>query len=134
LRQMIQKATSMKFGCRVCGAHFKDEFEKTIVSPCMWWQDIGLSSLSKKHKKRLWKNLSDIPYDEIAGEYNIALAVTVVGHPLQKVLNFEEFVPGYNEMTEEERKEYQRKYFKTLNEIETKNLQIKKGSKPTLLN
>lgn len=103
---------TIKTGCNVCSIHFVDEFEKTLVSPCNYWGDMGMSNLTVDLKKKVWDWLFAMPADEVGLKSGIGLSVNLGGYPISEEHKFENIIPGYKDLDDEQRKQAQKFYFK----------------------
>lgn len=103
----------MKTSCRFCGIHFVDEFEKTLKPGCNYWGDKGMGNASNVFKKQCWDWVFSMPADSALGE-DIMLTFDFAALPVTGKSMFVDMVPNWNDLTEDERKEFQRNYFKDL--------------------
>ncbi len=111
VKKFEKKKTDMKMSCNACGVHFGDEFEKTLKAPCNYWESIGMSLLSKEHKKKVWDALNILPFDEIGITYNLAVSFQLFAQPIPKGMTWDEIDPEYKKKNEKQRREFQREYF-----------------------
>lgn len=102
----------MKTFCKVCTIHFQDEFEETLKPPCNYWGDNGMSNMPAYYKKKIWDWLFSLPADEIGEKCNIGISVTYNGVPIEPSDKFENTIPGYVDLTENEKKAFQKDFFK----------------------
>lgn len=129
----------MKFYCRVDGVHFKTEFKDTFIPPCNFWGDLGMSTIPMDLKKKFWDWLFSMPTDEIGETAKIAIGVSFTTGPISDENAFKEKVPHYDDWSEKEQQEFQRKFFKAVNRGENmdkwlaKFIEEKKSQKPERL-
>lgn len=102
----------MKTFCVACDIHFIDEFEKTLLPPCNYWGDMGMSNLDVELKKKVWDWLFSLPADEIGIKASLGIGVEIRAVPISNEDTFEAIVPGYVDMNEEEKKKAQKVYFR----------------------
>lgn len=102
----------MKIFCRVCTIHFIDEFEATIKAPCNFWGDMGMGNLDIDLKKKLWDWMFSMPTDEIGIKSGLGIWIQMGANPIQEEDKFENIIPGYVVMSEEEKKLSQKEYIK----------------------
>lgn len=102
----------MKAYCKFCGCHFPDEFEKTLEAPCNFWGEHGLANVGKEVKKELWEWLFSAPIDKLNVLYKIDMPITFNAVPMLSGNAFEDIVVNWKELTEEEKQEFQRHWFR----------------------
>lgn len=102
----------MKIVCRVCVVHFADEFEDTLKAPCNFWGDIGLSNISNEDKKKFWDWSLTTIADEFFVKYNLRLNHQCFFDIPTDEEKVENSIPNYKTMSEEEKKQAQKEYFK----------------------
>jgi len=99
----------MKFGCRVDGIHFKQDFEKTFIPPCDFWGDLGMGNLPKELKKKFWDWIFAMPADEIGLKCKIGISVSFQTAPIMEDSQYINMIEGYKDLSEEEQQNLQRK-------------------------
>lgn len=102
----------MKTGCRVCGIHFGDEFDKTLIPPCNYWGDMGMSNFPQDLRKKIWDWQFACPSDEVYVKYKMQLALSISMVHVEEQNRFENIVKEWGSMTEEEKRSFQRAWFK----------------------
>jgi len=105
----------MKMHCRTCGCHFDDDFEETLQEECGMWIERGFSAdMSTEHKRALFDAYFSLPVDEIADETGVITMIDIRGRAdmVYTGNQFEEWVPGYVYMTDQERRAFQKRLFK----------------------
>lgn len=107
----------MKINCLACGCHFPQDFEDTFKPPCNLWGDMGIANLPEDYKRRIWDWYFSIPVDEIAVKFNVGISIAIRGFVIEPETLFENVIPGYNELPEEDRQRVQKDYFKKNNRI-----------------
>lgn len=112
----------MKAFCGVCMIHFKDEFDNTLKAPCNYWGDLGMGNLENDLKRKLWDWLFLLPSDEIGLKSGIGVAISLQGVPIEDGDKFENLIPGYKDLSEEQRKQAQRDWFNTQKKIMNENI------------
>jgi len=109
----------MKVMCQKCGCHFEEEFNKTVR--CGYWEVLGLQDLSKKNKEAVWKWLFSLPQDRIYGEDGIEIGFSMFGRKPEGMIKgenqFKKLIPEYKGWSEEQRKKFQKDYFKFMHNI-----------------
>lgn len=101
----------MKTSCPTHGVHFKDEFEQTLLPDCGYWKNCNGMGLSREAKMKVWDWLFSMPGDEVVGEKYL-MQVSMSFQPFIGEVEFKNLIPGYENMTEDERKNMQKEYFK----------------------
>jgi len=101
----------MKTACQTCVIHFVDEFEKTLIPPCNYWGQTGMSTLPTEAKKKVWDWLFSAPADELSG-FHVGMSITYYGVPIADEERFENVIPGYSSMSEEDKKHFQKEFFR----------------------
>lgn len=104
---------NMKIFCKACGIHFPQDFDLTFISPCNYWGDLGMTNIPPVLKRKFWDWLFQMPSDELSG-YGIGIGVQFLVGVVEDYNKFENMVPEWPTMTEEQRQSFQRKYFKEL--------------------
>lgn len=108
--------------CKKCGCHFKEDFNRSLR--CGFWKERNLQKLSKKNKEHVWNWFFSLESDRIAVEQKIALAVSFTGSKLENAVNeFEKNVEGYKDWSDNERKDFQKEYFKFMGTLTSESLQ-----------
>ncbi len=102
----------MKAYCNHCGVHFINEFETTLKPICNYWGDLGLANLDVDLKKKLWDWIFLLPSDEVFIRTGVGISIAIKGVPVEKKDEFEHMVTNWSSMSEEEKQEFQRNYFK----------------------
>jgi hypothetical protein len=105
----------MKMHCRTCGCHFDDDFEETLKPECGMWRERGFSDdMSEEHKRAIFDAFFSVPVDEIADATGVVTDIQIKAFPGMNYSGnqFEEMVPGYLYMTDRERRDFQKRYFK----------------------
>lgn len=102
----------MKVFCKTCDLHFRNEFEKTLEPICNYWGAIGMSNVPVELKKKVWDWQFSAPIDEMVVSCKLSFSFVFSTTPIQKGDTFEEIIEGYSTMTDEERREAQREYFR----------------------
>jgi len=105
----------MKMQCRSCGCHFDDDFEETLQPECTMWVDRGFSpDMSTEHKRALFNAFFSVPVDEIADATGAITSVELKATPgMEYTQNeFEAYVPGYVDWTDQEKRKFQKRLFK----------------------
>ena len=102
----------MKAHCNMCGCHFPQDFKRTLEVPCNFWGDRGLGNLPADAKQEIWDWLFTMPADKINILFNLDFQVSFKATPLPKGVTFVEIVKNWNELTEEQKQDFQRNWFK----------------------
>ena len=97
----------MKTQCDKCGAHFPEEFEKTLN--CTFWEQRGLQTLSKEDKKLVWDWIFGFPFDSFAERTKIGIEFEFRGRPYYGN-DFERSLPFYKDLPDKKRREFQKEY------------------------
>ncbi len=106
----------MKASCQSCGAHFPEEFKKTLN--CLFWEQRGLQLLSEEDKKKVWDWFFGFPFDEFAERTKIALEVEIKGVPYYGNF-FEKNLSFYDSLSDKERRELQKDWLKFISKLES---------------
>jgi hypothetical protein len=104
----------VKLQCLSCGCHFASDFEMTQQPTCSFWGDYKMGNLPLEWKHRVWDWLYSCPTNEMEDAVSVGIVLTFFGNPVKNTEDFSEFVGGWEEMTEIERKDYMRDYYKRL--------------------
>lgn len=107
-----KEGIKIKAYCKFCGIHFPDDFEKTLLPPCNFWGEHGLSNIDKDIKKEVWEWLFSAPIDKLNVLYKMDMPITFNANPMVSGGGFEDIVVNWKEMNEEEQQEFQRNWFK----------------------
>ena len=102
----------MKAYCKFCGCHFPQEFEKTLKSPCNFWGEHGLANVDAKIKKEIWDWLFSAPIDKLNVLYSIDMPISFSAIPMISGGGFEDIVNNWEELSVEEKQEFQRSWLK----------------------
>lgn len=102
----------MKAFCSFCGCHFPQDFEKTLIAPCNFWGDHGMSNFSVEVKKEFWDWLFSMPVDKMHILYGVDLPVSFKAVPIAQGNKFEDIVLNWAELSEEDKQTFQRNWFK----------------------
>lgn len=105
----------MKMHCKSCGCHFDDDFEETLEPECTMWKERGFApNTTESHKRIMWNAYFSMPVDAIAEETGVVLTFDFRATPGLKYTQneFMAHVPGYDEWTDRERRDFQKRYFK----------------------
>lgn len=102
----------MKVYCNTCILHFPHEFQKTLKPPCNYWGQSGMATLPTKLKRKVWNWLFSMPSDEIAVACGIGLWFEIGAAPIVEERKFENLIPGYTNLTEEQRQQAQKEWYK----------------------
>lgn len=109
----------MKIFCNTCGAHFPEDFPKTVKSKCNFWELHGGATLPKEYKKKVWDWLFSFNHDQFALESGFSLSTNF---QINKFMgNDFEKIKGYTQMTEEEQRTFQKDWFKFINKLDEKD-------------
>ena len=100
----------MKIPCPQHGAHFGDEIDE-IVSCNFVWARWNLAALPEPNRRELAEWYTDIPSDKIFIETGWGIGVGLNGEYIGYENAFAN-QPGYEEMSEEERRQYQKDMIK----------------------
>lgn len=117
----LEVEDKIKTFCSNCGVHFPIDFPRTLVPPCNFWGEHGMSTLPEENKKRIWDWLFAMPTDELT-KFSLQLAFTFEAKPFDQADTFAIMVPGWEEMSDADRQEYERQHF---------NYIVKHGHSPT---
>lgn len=117
----------MKVFCTNCGIHFPYDFQLTLSPLCNFWGEHGMANLPLKGKEDVWNWLFHAPADSLAVEYNLGLAIMFHAQPIDRSDTFEDNVPGWDKMTEQEKQDYERQHFKNIMKLEKA---LKRPDKP----
>lgn len=98
----------MKISCDVDTIHFKGDFEDTLKTPCNFWGDMGFGNLEIHLKKKIWDWIFNCPSDEVGILAGRGIALQIGSAPIREESKFENLIPGYKEMEEEDRQKVQR--------------------------
>lgn len=104
----------MKVFCDDCGCHFEGEFETTLVPECHFWERFGIAHLTSDEKRQIYDTgIFGINTDYYAEKYGLQIGCSLQIHAAPpKSKWFESIVPGWDEKTDAERRDYERKHFK----------------------
>lgn len=97
----------MKTACSTHGAHFPDEYKKTLTKACNFWADRGLAALPAKYKKQVWDWMFGVNLDEIYSKGRHKLEISLIGRKVAKPKVFAD-IPEYAKMSEGQRRRFQR--------------------------
>lgn len=100
----------LKTLCVAHGAHFKEDFHKSLR--CGYWKQLGLEKVALKYRRQIWDFMFKLPFDAVGLEHKIALVLQIYGTPIPPAIDWESVRPGYNKLTEGQRKDFQRRYCK----------------------
>jgi len=106
----------MKIACSDCGAHFPEEFDKTLN--CKFWEQHGLQLLSPEDKKKIWDWIFSFSFDEFAERTKIALEFEFKGVPYCGNF-FGNNLSFYKKLPDKERRNFQKDWFKFLSGIDS---------------
>ena len=102
----------MKTGCKFCGCHFKEDFEKTLEPPCNYWGDKGMDNLPVEIKKKVWEWVFSTPAPDVKHHGKSDFIMDFKAIPEHRSTVFKDMVKNWSELTDDQRKEFQRNYFK----------------------
>lgn len=102
----------MKLLCGFCGVHFVQDFDLTLKSPCNFWGEHGLSNIDIEDKRKLWGWAFAMPSDELYIKHGVGITLDFRAVPTRKGMEFKEIFSNYEELSEEEQQQLQRKYYK----------------------
>lgn len=102
----------VKESCKFCGVHFPQDFEKTLLPPCNFWGDRGLSNAPVEIKKKIWDWVFSCPADEIFITCNVSFVSEWFALPVPDSAKFENIVQNWNSLSEKERQDFQRSWFR----------------------
>jgi hypothetical protein len=103
----------MKMPCGTHGAHFPNEFDKTLHWRCTFWKEKGFRYLRKDWKKNIWKWVFSLNSDDLAHNAGYILFFNFGGKRIERFKNqFEEDFPEYKTMNDKEKRVFQKKIFK----------------------
>lgn len=97
--------------CGICGIHFPQDFDATLKTPCNFWGEHGLSNISVEDKRLIWDWIFKMPSDPMYIKYGINMVFSFGVTPIGKVQPFNELFENYDQLTEEEQQQLQRKYY-----------------------
>lgn len=102
----------MKILCPTCGCHFPEEFDETLKVTCNFWGQRGASNMPIEWKKKIWDWQFSFDFDELAGATGIQLISIWELKPVEVQNTFAAQVDGWDKMTDQERRAYEKKHFK----------------------
>lgn len=108
----------MKIQCRTCGCHFDDDFEETMRPECGMWSDRGFHrGVSREHKLAMWNMYFSVPVDAIADDSGVIVSLDMRAYPNKTYEGneFEANVPSYRSMTDRQKRDFQKRLSKFLN-------------------
>ena len=107
----------MKIQCRICGCHFDDDFEETMSPECSMWADRGFHNVSREHKLAMWNMYFSVPVDAIADDSGVIVSLDMRAYPNRAYEGneFEANVPSYKLMTDRQKRDFQKRLSKFLN-------------------
>ena len=111
----------MKIFCPSCGVHFENEFDKTLK--CDFWKLRGLDTIDNRRKKQVWNWLTSFNFDEFAIRTGYSLNVDWKGEKYNGDM-FDKSVSEYKNLTEKQRREFQKQWFQFLSGAKDVELDI----------
>lgn len=104
----------MKTFCKNCGAHFPVDFPKTLVPPCNFWGEHGMSNVPEDYKLKIWNWIFSGPFDEAIG-FGMQISFSFMAGKYDPTNTFEAMVEGWADMSELEKQDYERQHFDYIN-------------------
>jgi len=108
----------MKMTCKTCGAHFPEDFGKTMSDECEFWESRGLEALSNVDRHAVWKWLFSYDLDDLFCRTGISLAIEI--KQINGGVPWEDIYPGYKLLTEKDQRELQAIHTKLIREANAK--------------
>lgn len=97
----------MKVPCPFCGAHFGDEYYKSLR--CGFWKFGPYKEVPTAFRKKVWDYLMHPLADEMYEATGVAMTIGFLFHNVGKKQALKNTVEGYEEMPDKERRALQRK-------------------------
>lgn len=106
----------MKTFCSFHGAHFSNEFKNTLHWRCPLWKEKGLKNMPNKYKKKIWDWSFALPIDEIGLKTGFILRIGFEGNKAVNKSDIDWFmknIPGYKNLSDKDKREFQKSHFKS---------------------
>lgn len=112
----------MKQICLSCGCHFPEEFLDTLKPGCTYWKMRNCESLPTEDKRLIWDWQFSIDWDHFLTAYGMAASMSFTMYRHNPKHLFINQVPERKEMSDTQRRDYEKRYFRYQNLQEEKRL------------